>query len=377
MDFTFGEQKSDIHFQREIPRFEQIAADLGAGESEYSKFLVIADENTSAIADAVCGGFGINRVLLKSGEDSKTWDSVQMVLSAAFKAGIGRDGVFIGIGGGVIGDITSFAASVYMRGCRLVLTATTLLAMADASLGGKTGFDLFGVKNLVGSFYPAEIVYMPLDCLSSLPLFEWKSGMAEIIKTAVLDGDDFLNEMEIISASFPEGAFNSNFPVNFASKMLNEERLGECIRRAAFFKGGIVMEDPKETGNRRMLLNLGHTFGHALEGSAGLGAISHGEAVAWGTACSAALGYALGVTPRQRAEKIIKLISSFGYCLKAPHPLAHGTGAFLAAMKSDKKKKSGKLAFIVPDALGARSVLIETENEMNAVINVIEGESFL
>jgi 3-dehydroquinate synthase len=136
------------------------------------------------------------------------------------------------------------------------------------------------------------------------------------------------------------------------------------------------MEDPKETGNRRMLLNLGHTFGHALEASAGLGAISHGEAVAWGMACSAELGCALGLTPRLRAEKIIKLISSFGYCHKAPHPLSRGTDAFLAAMQSDKKKKSGKLAFIIPDTRGARSVVIETEKEMNAIIKVIEGELF-
>jgi 3-dehydroquinate synthase len=377
MHFTFGEYKSDVHFQRNITRIDQIAADLCLSESEYSKILVIADENTSAIADAACSGFGINRIRLKSGEDSKMWDSVQMILSAALKAGIGRDGVFIGIGGGVTGDITGFAASVYMRGCRLVLVATTLLAMVDASLGGKTGFDLFGIKNLAGSFYPAEIVYMPLDCLASLPLFEWKSGMAELIKTAVLEGDDFFDEMEIIAASFPEGAFDSDFPDNFAAKMLAEERFGDCIRRAALFKGGIVMEDPKETGNRRMLLNLGHTFGHALEASAGLGMLSHGEAVAWGMACSAKLGYALGVTPRLRVEKIIKLISLFGYCHKAPHPLARGTDAFLAAMKSDKKKKSGKLTFIVPDTLGARLVVIETEKEMNAVIKVIEGESLL
>jgi 3-dehydroquinate synthase len=377
MNFTFGEYQSDVQFLRAIPRVDQIAADLRVGESEYSKFLVVADENTSAIADSVCCGHGIKRVLLKSGEDSKTWDSVHAVLSAAFKAGIGRDGVFLGIGGGVIGDITGFAASIYMRGCRLALAATTLLAMVDASVGGKTGFDLFGVKNLAGSFYPAEIVYMPLDCLASLPLYEWKSGMAELIKTAILEGDNFLDEIEIITASFPEGSFDSSFPGNFISNTLAEERFGECIRRAALFKCGIVKEDPKETGNRRMLLNLGHTFGHALEASAGLGAISHGEAVAWGTACSAQLGYAMGITPRQRAEKIIKLISAFGYCRKAPHPLARGTDAFLAAMKSDKKKKSGKLAFIVPDACGARSVVIETVEQMNTVIKVIKGESFL
>ena len=351
MQFTFNEFKTYIEITREFPAINGISHQLGLQSDNPSfKPLIIADENTSYIAAKVCGGKDYPCVFLKSGEENKNWQSVETILSAANKAGLGRDGIFIAVGGGVIGDLSGFAASIYMRGCKFVLVSTTLLGMVDASVGGKTGFDLFDIKNLIGSFYPAQSVYIPLNALSTLPQTQIKSGMAELIKTAVLCGDDFLDQLTPLAENF------NNF-----KKILEDGVLQKCVEKAVSYKGGIVSEDFRESG-KRMLLNLGHTFGHALESAAGLGNITHGEAVAWGIVRACELGTALKITPRERAEKIKKLILSFGYECACPHPAAQDKESLLNAMKSDKKKKSGNLTFIVPDAQSARAVEIKTED---------------
>jgi 3-dehydroquinate synthase len=310
----------------------------------------------------MCGD--LPRCTLQSGEAHKTWAAVETILRAACDAGLGRDGVLIGIGGGVIGDLSAFAASVYMRGCGLVLVSTTLLGMVDASLGGKTGFDLFGVKNLAGSFFPARHVYLPLESLESLPAAEWKSGMAELIKTAVLADGSFLEELENMA------------PAYFARRLLTQDDLGRCVEKAVQFKGRVVEADPQETSSAggRALLNLGHTFGHALEASAGLGEVSHGEAVAWGMVRACELGLALGITPRWRAEQIKNLIIAFGYKTAAPHPLIQDNETFITAMNSDKKKKNGKLAFIIPDAQSAIKITLTTGADMDIIKNILKGE---
>jgi len=360
MNFTFGEYKTQVIISRETPVFEKITADL---QAVGKKPLVVIDENTKSIAEKIFGS-NVHYCLLRSGEENKNWQAVETILAAARKAFLGRDGVFIGVGGGVIGDLTGFAASVYMRGCRFVLISTTLLAMVDASVGGKTGFDLFGIKNLAGTFYPAEIVYMPLESLATLPQREWKSGFAELIKTAVLDGDDFLDVLA-------ENAGKGEYVIDSVNDDANDALL-ECIERAVLYKGKVVSEDFRE-GGKRKLLNLGHTFGHALEAAAGLGNITHGEAVAWGIVQSCALGVELGITPRTRAKKITALIASSGYDCSMPHPLA-GSTAFLESMLSDKKKKDGKMTFVVPDEKSARVVTLEDTKIVEKILK--EGFTF-
>jgi 3-dehydroquinate synthase len=363
LDFTFNEYHTYIEISREIPVISSIARQLGQ-EADGGSFkpLIIADENTAYIAAKICGGWDYPCVFLKSGEENKTWQSVETILSAAVKAGLGRDGIFIAVGGGVIGDLAGFAASIYMRGCRFVLVSTTLLGMVDASVGGKTGFDLFDIKNLIGSFYPAQSVYIPLDALFTLPQAEIKSGMAELIKTAVLSGGDFLEQLTPLAENFDN-----------LNKFIDDGTLNKCVERAVFFKGGIVSEDLRESG-KRLLLNLGHTFGHALESAAGFGNISHGEAVAWGMVRACELGTALNITPRERAQKIIALIKSFGFECSSPHPSADNKDTLLNAMKSDKKKKHGRLTFIVPDEQSARAVVLETEEEKLILENILQGE---
>jgi 3-dehydroquinate synthase len=182
--------------------------------------------------------------------------------------------------------------------------------------------------------------------------------MAELIKTAVLEGGDFPDILESLTGGYPPGSFSARFPAEFIHDLLENqaEKITRCVFRTAALKGRIVAADPRETGGERRLLNLGHTFAHALEASAGLGNISHGEAVAWGIARSCELGVRLGVTPLERAMEIAKLLKDAGYETKAPYPLNVPAEKIFAAMTGDKKKKHGKLAFIVPVSKGAALV---------------------
>jgi len=355
MVYKFNNFSTSIDILQEIPSIKNITGDLNVITENV---LIIADENTLSIAEKIRGSEKIPFCLLKSGEENKTWQSVESILAAAKNANLGRDAVFLGVGGGVLLDLCGFAASIYKRGCRLAFVSTTLLAMVDASVGGKTGFDLFGIKNIIGTFYPASAVYMPLDSLKTLPEKEWKNGFAELIKTAVLAGGDFfeqiVNNKEQISG-------NSDF------------RLPEqYIKKAVEYKASVVSEDLYETG-KRTLLNLGHTFAHALESTAGLGQIPHGAAVAWGMVRACELGAALGITPPQRADKIKDLISFFDYETSCPYPEAYDTESMLSAINNDKKNKNKKITFIVPDNDSACPVILETEDDMKLLKKILSG----
>ena len=356
LQFSFGEYLSDIIITREFPKIENYFAD-------FSGSLVVADSNTLPIAKNIFKNIEPPFCVLDSGEENKNWRSTEKILRFAHDAKLGRDAVFFAAGGGVLGDLTGFAASVYKRGCRFVLVSTTLLGMVDASVGGKTGFDLFETKNLIGSFFPAEKVFIPLNALASLPQIEWKSGTAELIKTSVLSSsdDDFF---DLISDNIENlKQYREN----------NIDLLFKLIEKAVIFKGGIVSEDPKEKGNRRVLLNLGHTFAHALESVCGLGKITHGEAVAWGMVRACELGCALGITPKERAEKITAVIKGFDYNVECPHPFAPDARTLLNEMKNDKKNKSGRLTFIVPDAQSARQVTVESGKDIELLIDILKG----
>ncbi|MDR2370316.1 MAG: 3-dehydroquinate synthase, partial [Treponema sp.] len=172
--FSFAGKPSKLIIQEELPSLESVARDMGG---DFAAFLAVCDEHTLPFAEEITRGRAPVCVL-PPGEEAKTWNSVQRILAAARESGIGRDGLIAGIGGGVVTDLAGFAASVYMRGTGLCFVSTTLLGMVDAATGGKTGFDLFGVKNLAGTFYPAALVYLPVRSLRTLPPAEWKSGMA-------------------------------------------------------------------------------------------------------------------------------------------------------------------------------------------------------
>jgi 3-dehydroquinate synthase len=346
--FAFGQNLSQVHLQKEIPSADDIL--YHANTVSASRSILVCDTHTQAMALRIRGNFDIPLCVLSPGETAKGWPAVEQILITAQKGGIGRDGLFIAVGGGVISDLTAFGASVFMRGCKVCIVSTTLLGMVDAALGGKTGFDLLGIKNLVGTFYPAGHIYLPLEALTTLPRQEWKSGMAELIKTALLDDGEMVNTLKVLGTEFPRGDLLPKY----------EEPLFELIAASVKIKGRIVEADPQETGTDRVLLNLGHTFAHALESSAGLGNLSHGEAVAWGLVRSCELGHHMGITPKERAVEITDLIRSFEYEIATPHPKMGDKKDFMTALRGDKKQKEGKLRFILP---AARSALI-VENDL-------------
>jgi 3-dehydroquinate synthase len=365
--FSFGSTQSHVFLQQKLPALTELPC-----WDEKKPCIAVCDRNTEAFLRSIIGPQaepgGASRIfplVLESGEEHKTWQSVEAILEKARSHGLGRDGLFLAVGGGVVCDLTAFAASVYMRGAALALIPTTLLAMADASLGGKTGFDFGGIKNLAGTFYPAETIIIALDTLQSLPARELKSGMAEIIKAAVLDPDT--QTLELLTSLKPES------PDNF----VNNPAFEKLLLRALTIKGRIVEADPTETGgeprsatsaagsgkcvsgssvsSERALLNLGHSFGHALESAAGLGKLSHGEAVAWGIARSCELGCVTGITPPERAESIQAMLSAWGYETAVTSFPVDGE-LFGEALLSDKKKKAGKLRFVVPNENSAELV---------------------
>lgn len=337
-EFVFGEAPCRISVGAGLP-----GADLLCGSKLPPAAIVAFDANTESYGRSVAAEFeksGCRAALVRmeAGERHKGWAAAEGLLEAAARAGLGRDGMFVGVGGGVVTDLVAFAASVYMRGARLALVPTTLLAMVDAAVGGKTGFDLLGLKNLVGTFKPAEAVSAPISALATLPVREWRSGLAEVVKTAVIADGELLAFLEANAAILAEGPAGD---------------LAWMVRRCAQAKASIVAEDPEERGTRRVLLNLGHTFGHALEASAGLGTLTHGEAVAWGMARACALAGVLGTAGAARLERIVGLLSRLGYRTEARHPAAPDADALISAMAGDKKKVGGSLRFIVPTDDGA------------------------
>ncbi|MDR0685205.1 MAG: 3-dehydroquinate synthase [Spirochaetaceae bacterium] len=350
-DFTFGRYKSSVHIEKDIPELASILAAM-----KPDRVILVCDTNTAELAEGVKGGVDAAVCVLPAGESAKTWQSVEKILRAAGEAGLGRDGALVAVGGGVVSDLSAFAASVYKRGAGLVIVTTTLLGMVDAALGGKTGFDMFGIKNFAGTFYPARHVYMPLAALGTLPSREWRSGLAELIKTLMLD-DSFYAEETRRQLLALKGALTGGSappPITEAAATL--------IDRSAAVKGRIAQNDPEERGGERMLLNLGHTFAHALESAAGLGRLSHGEAVAWGLSRACALGEELGVTPPERAEAVRAVLEELGYETGAPHPALADREAFMRALKDDKKKMEGLFRFVVPSQSGACLVTIDSDS---------------
>jgi 3-dehydroquinate synthase len=348
--FKIGLKETAVYIEREVPSIERVEASLWATDfstGHRPATIVVCDTNTAGLAKAVIGKTDTPLCVLEAGEKAKTLESVATMLLAAKNAGLGRDGLIIAVGGGVLTDMAGFAASCYMRGCALAFVSTTLLGMADAAVGGKTGVDFDGVKNFAGTFYPAKAVFMPLAALQTLPAREIKSGFAEVLKTAVLGGYE---ELFTGMAALPGvGDIGGN----------EYEAFAPLLARTVEYKGRVVEEDPEERTGKRAMLNLGHTFGHALESAAGLGALTHGEAVAWGIARACELGARLGVTPGSRAQKITALLERFGYETRKPHPAITDFARYEQAMRNDKKKQSGRLVFVVPT--GTSAVCVEAE----------------
>lgn len=297
----------------------------------HGRVVVITDERVApywagpletAFAEA---GHSLAVVSLPAGEGHKNLATIARIYYELVAAGLDRDGLVAALGGGVIGDMAGFAAATYLRGVAFVQIPTTLLAMVDASVGGKVGVDLPQGKNLVGAFKQPALVLIDPDLLASLPVSEFRNGMAEVVKHGIISDPELLAQLE------GEG------PASLES----------LLARALRVKIAVVQRDPFEHGERAYL-NLGHTFGHAFEQVSGY-TIPHGRAVAVGLAASAELAAARGDCPPDVALRICALLER----LELPTRLAGlDPTAVLAAMSMDKKRQGGRLRFVLPHAIG-------------------------
>ncbi|MBO6176665.1 MAG: 3-dehydroquinate synthase [Treponema sp.] len=294
-------------------------------------------------------------LVLGPGEAFKTVQNVLKIVSTAIDEDFNRNSLFVSIGGGVLCDMTGFAASMFKRGIEVEFVPTTLLADVDAAIGGKTGCDFESYKNMIGAFYPARALHVFSSFIQTLPEKEYLSGLAEALKTALL----FSPEMTELFKTKQKDILSRN-----------PEIINTIITECAKAKASIVFKDFKERGERAFL-NLGHTFGHALESTAGLGSVTHGEGVAWGIARAAELSFNLGLCSEKYKTECLSLISSYGYDAKSiPHCLSgQKQSQLIKAMHKDKKNSSSSVKVILQKNFQDTFI---TEVSDNDILNVLK-----
>ena len=277
---------------------------------------------------------------MPAGERHKTLDTVRDLYDGLLSAGLDRTGTIIALGGGVVGDVAGFVAATYLRGVEFVLCPTSLLAMVDASIGGKTGVDMPQGKNLVGAFKQPRAVLADVGTLATLPAAEFTAGLAEVAKHGLI-ADPLLWQRLMME----EWHFD---PRALATDRLRRADLQSLLARAIRVKRDVVEADPYERG-RRAVLNLGHTFGHAIETGLGYGAWLHGEAVAAGTVMAAQLSHRLGWLGGDDLGRLIALLRRAGLPVAGP-PL--GSERYVELMSLDKKVEGGQLRLVLLQAIG-------------------------
>ena len=317
-----------IHFEglRETPRL-MAGAGLRTG-----RCLVVTDEHVAALYQTPleealrAGGWKPKSLVLPPGEAAKAPGPLATIYDAALQWGIDRKTPVLALGGGVVGDLAGFAAATLLRGLPFVQLPTTLIAQVDSALGGKTGINHAVGKNLIGAFHQPRLVCADLTTLATLPTLEWTSGLAEVVKHALIADAAFLDFLE----------------TNWTNLLAREAAVvGEMVYRAAGIKAMVVNEDEREQG-RRAILNFGHTFGHAIERVAGYGQFTHGEAVALGMQAALHLSHSLHPdVPLERAHRLVQQ-------LPVRNRLAGlSVASLMEAMQFDKKVEAGTQRLVV------------------------------
>ncbi len=279
-------------------------------------------------------GIAATEIILPDGEQFKNWQTLNTLFDALLERRCERSSTLIALGGGVIGDLTGFAAACYQRGMPFIQIPTTLLAQVDSSIGGKTAINHPRGKNMIGAFHQPQLVLADTDLLSTLPDRELRAGLAEVIKIALIRDLPFLAWLEIHLDALLARA---------------PEALAYAIHRACSNKAEVVVADEHENGERA-LLNLGHTFGHAIETGLGYGAWLHGEAVAAGTLMAAELSRQLGWIGAADLKRIEALFARAGLPVCGPEL---GTQTYLELMRHDKKVQDGQMRLVLLKQIGA------------------------
>lgn len=336
-----GEQRYDVRVGAAVlddlgPRCKQVPALAGCPQ-----MLVITDSNVAPLylarakASLSDAGYRVADIVVGAGEASKDIEVLAEIWEAMAALGLARDCAVVALGGGVVGDLAGFAASTFMRGIAVAQVPTTLLAMVDSSVGGKTGINLAAGKNLVGTFCQPSYVCASTEVLSTLPEREWRCGCAEVAKSAVICSDDFFFWL-LENAS--------------ALAMRSEEVAAEAVARSVVFKADVVAQDKTESRGVRECLNYGHTLAHAIEKMAGYGTYSHGAAVAEGMRFAAQMARELLGTSGELVSTQAELLDELGLTRLGWTADAQEV---LAVMKRDKKARRGQVRFVLPRDVGA------------------------
>lgn len=275
-------------------------------------------------------------IVVPAGEGSKSFEGLQELLRQLFERGVDRQTLIIALGGGMVGDLAGLAASLVMRGTELVQIPTSLLAQVDSAVGGKTGINSGYGKNTIGTFYQPRLVLSDVTALDSLPEREMKSGYAEVVKYGLICDATFFQWCQIHGAQLLRG---------------DREAQVYAVSKSCEHKSRIVAIDEREAGERA-LLNLGHTFGHALETVTGYGnRLLHGEAIAIGMALAFRLSAGLGICPQKDAAMVQEHLQEFGLPVTPP-PFAYDIGRLMELMGQDKKTRNGKLTLVLARGIG-------------------------
>ena len=310
--------------------------------------LLVTDNHVSQLYGEVAtasmrgAGFAVTRAVVPSGEVSKCGEQLFSLYDSAKQAGLDRSGIVVALGGGVVGDLAGYLAASWLRGIAFVQVPTTLLAMVDSSVGGKTGINLPSGKNLVGAFHQPSLVLADLDSFETLPPREVRAGMAEVVKYGAIRDAQLFQTLEKETA-----VFSKPWKQLAAAE---REVFANVVARCCAIKAEVVAGDEREETGLRAILNFGHTLGHAIENASGYGKILHGEAVAVGMVAAARLSARLTGLPQIDVERIEKLLAQLALPVRAP---GLAWSALKQAMKLDKKAQGGVPRFVLLKQLGA------------------------
>lgn len=340
LSVALGERSYDIRIG---PNLISQLGDLIRPFSPSGRIAVITDETVhglhgAALAEAL-SDYRTHMIVRPAGEAQKSMSNLEEILDSLFRAGLDRSDLVLAFGGGVIGDLAGFAASIYKRGAPFLQIPTTLLAQVDSSVGGKTAVNTVHGKNLIGAFYQPRLVAIDTDLLSTLPSREVKAGYAEVLKYGLLGDAAFFEDLDA--------------GLGADVLALDPAALTRAIQTSCATKARIVAEDERE-GGIRALLNLGHTFGHALELEAGYdGDLLHGEAVSAGMEMAFHYAAAKGLCPQADADRVTAHLTKTGMPrITDMPPLLRDTDALMQHMGQDKKNEGGHLTLILPRAIG-------------------------
>lgn len=345
-----GENPYDILFDISYDKLPEALEKIGAPK----KLLAVTDSNVFGLwyeeVEKILtdGGYEVHVHVLNAGEENKNIEGVLGICRACLKCGLDRKSMILALGGGVVGDMAGFAASMYMRGIRFVQIPTTLLSQSDSSVGGKTGVDFENVKNIIGAFHQPSLVYINTETLKTLPETEIRSGMGEVIKHGIITDEDFFDYLYDNSEDI---------------KALKSEVMIKTVVKNCKIKAAVVETDEREQG-LRAILNFGHTIGHAVESAENF-AKTHGECVALGMCAASHIANGRGMISKLDFERIEKLIKMYKFNIG----FSADTETVMRLIKSDKKSVGGRVGFVLPKKIGevTRTYDVEESEILRAI----------